>query len=155
MDYLAQLKEFLGAPVGDAEARAISRAVVSGHMCELQVAVAGKVWKARQLAQEGDQAGAAVALEEARRLKAAYERARSELAAIDGPGVSVGAARLELAAIDGPGGSVGAGCERAGPDLADADGPGWRDGVPSAERAYGPVDVSVVGCGRRLTGPWR
>ena len=82
MQYVEQLKVFLGAGVDDEELRATARAAVAADVRELKVAIAGRVWKARQRSAAGDQPAAAALLAHARQLQGEYEAALAEFATL-------------------------------------------------------------------------
>ena len=87
MEFIENLREFLGQTVGEAEARVIAGAVVAANIRGLKPAIAERVWQARQRSAAGDQDGAAGELAEARRLKARYDNALDEYRRLkaDGP----------------------------------------------------------------------
>ncbi len=78
MDFAGHLKSFLGPDLGDEEARTIGATVIAANVRGLKVAIAERVWQARQRSAAGDQDGAARELAGARRLKLQYDNALDE-----------------------------------------------------------------------------
>lgn len=106
MNFTEQLKLFFGPTVGGEELRALGRAAVAANARSLKLALAQRVWEARQRSAAGDQAGAAAQLEMARRLKGEYDAALDEYAALSDAGHVSVAGVDEREALSGAGAAV-------------------------------------------------
>ncbi len=78
MEFIEQLRAFLGPTVEDADLYAAARSAVAADVRALKVAIAERVWRARQRSAAGDQTGAASQLAAARQLQREYDAAMAE-----------------------------------------------------------------------------
>lgn len=78
MNFRQHLHEFLGDSVDDAEARGIAMTVIANTIKSLKLAVAERLWLARQASRQGDQPASAEHLNTARSLKQRYDAAWAE-----------------------------------------------------------------------------
>ena len=78
MRFPQHLHEFLGDSVDDTESRDIAMAVIARTIRSLKIAIAERLWLARQASHQENQSVSSEHLSAARSLKEQYESARAE-----------------------------------------------------------------------------